>query len=88
MSSRFGRCPNCGLVGAHTVLPDSTVDALVRAVAHPRLSLRVWTARGAWCPDCKTPYVTLWPEGMPSEERQALLASSDEPMEIDEKGGG
>jgi hypothetical protein len=77
----------CTQVGQHTDLPEETTELLWCAVGHARVNRAVWRVRGAWCPNCEAPYLTIWPHGLSLEDRRALVAERSAPLAIAGEGG-
>lgn len=72
MSSRIWICPQCGQLGQHQELPTQTAVALLDRVAVTDRPPSGWKMRAAFCAQCNTPYLVLWPSEQILAERLRL----------------
>lgn len=73
MSSRIWICPSCHQLGQHVDLPEDAVQAVLLEFVGPVQLPEATQLRVAWCPRCEAPYVVLYQEDVPRDERLRMI---------------
>lgn len=77
MTSRIFTCPQCGNLGQHQELPTKTTVSLLDLVAVTDRPPSGWRMRAAFCRQCNTPFLQVWPSEIILPERLRLAGYPD-----------